>query len=327
MPARRSATARPDAQIRRWIARELAAADLAGAVADHYRLGRCDRSARRGGDAAGTLPAARAVGPERAARAHRRVPPCARGLARKHGRRTPQPLPAHRRRRPSLRTGVPPDLRAARGAMGRQLGARRRPGLTATQRRAVREELGWEGFGTLGTGRARAARRHPLDGVTDRRGVGVASRIITVRARDDPALGGRSLAQAVPQAWNLAHVSADYRRFLRRFGAVIDRFRARRRRRARSGTMFHRAHVVDSRLPARSPSRSATARGAVAARLARRGRVCALPRLLSAQRTAPPSGILMAVLAADGDALPPADGSRASRADARDSRLAASALA
>ena len=31
----------------------------------------------------------------------------------------------------------------------------------------------------------------------------------------------------MPRAWELAAVAADYRRFLQRFGAVIERFRAR----------------------------------------------------------------------------------------------------
>jgi phenylacetic acid degradation operon negative regulatory protein len=31
---------------------------------------------------------------------------------------------------------------------------------------------------------------------------------------------------AVPRAWDLAAIAGEYRRFLRRFGGVIDRFRA-----------------------------------------------------------------------------------------------------
>ena len=56
--------------------------------------------------------------------------------------------------------------------------------------------------------------------------LGIAERIIAVRARDDATLGGQTLAAAVPQLLDLAAVATEYRRFLRRFGAVIDRFRA-----------------------------------------------------------------------------------------------------
>ena len=226
MPARRSATTRPDAQIRRWIARELAAADLRAPSLIITVWG--DAIAPHGG--AVMLP----------------------GLF-----RLLAPLGLNERR---VRTGV---FRLAREgwlestAVGRRSlyrltgdGARRfeqayrriyappeerwddswelviADGLAAARRRALREELGWEGFGTLAPGVL--ARPATLGSTVSRiaEALDVASRIITVRARDDAALGGRSLAQAVPRAWNLAHVSADYRRFLRRFGAVIDRFRA-----------------------------------------------------------------------------------------------------
>ena len=49
--------------------------------------------------------------------------------------------------------------------------------------------------------------------------------ILSFRARDDETCSANSLASAVPRAWDLAAVAADYRRFLLRFGAVIDRFR------------------------------------------------------------------------------------------------------
>jgi phenylacetic acid degradation operon negative regulatory protein len=98
-------------------------------------------------------------------------------------------------------------------------------GLTPDRRRALREELGWEGFGTLATGVF--MRPAPLRSTVPRiaSALGVERRIVTVRARDDVTLGGGSLAAAVPRAWDLAGVATDYRRFLRRFGTVIDRFR------------------------------------------------------------------------------------------------------
>ena len=51
------------------------------------------------------------------------------------------------------------------------------------------------------------------------------SGLTVVRARYAAAFHGGSLAAAVPRAWDLARIAADYRKFLRRFGAVIERFR------------------------------------------------------------------------------------------------------
>ncbi len=98
-------------------------------------------------------------------------------------------------------------------------------GLTPDRRRALREELGWEGFGTVAA--SVFARPTPARSALARiaSALGIERQIVTVRARDDATLGGGSLAAAVPRAWDLAGIATDYRRFLRRFGAVIDRFR------------------------------------------------------------------------------------------------------
>ena len=98
-------------------------------------------------------------------------------------------------------------------------------GLTAAERRKLRDELGWEGFGSVSPGvLAHPARtRSAIPRIAG--ALGLATRMVTVRARDDAKLGGASLAAAAPRAWDLGAVAADYRGFLRRFGAVIDRFR------------------------------------------------------------------------------------------------------
>ncbi len=109
-------------------------------------------------------------------------------------------------------------------------------GLAAAQRRALGEDLRWEGFGTLAPGTYVRPSRQPERGhegaareIGKRVGESlrepIGERLIAVRARDDGTLGGTSLAAAVPRLWNIAAVAADYRRFLLRFGAVIDRFR------------------------------------------------------------------------------------------------------
>ena len=55
--------------------------------------------------------------------------------------------------------------------------------------------------------------------------LGIAGRIVAMRGHDDPALGAQTLASAAQRAWDLAGLAADYRRFLQRFGSVIERFR------------------------------------------------------------------------------------------------------
>ena len=94
----------------------------------------------------------------------------------------------------------------------------------AVQRRKLEQALRWEGFGTLAPG----VYARPAHTSAPRR-VGTliprSASIVVARAVDDPALGGHTLASVVPRAWDLAAVSADYRRFLARFGGVIQRFR------------------------------------------------------------------------------------------------------
>jgi phenylacetic acid degradation operon negative regulatory protein len=98
-------------------------------------------------------------------------------------------------------------------------------GATPAQRRALKQELQWEGFGTFGSGvlarPAMAASAVPRIAAA----LHVEGHIAVVRAQDDRRLGGRTLASLVPDAWNLTGLSTHYRRFLRRFGKVIDRFR------------------------------------------------------------------------------------------------------
>ena len=75
--------------------------------------------------------------------------------------------------------------------------------------------------------RARTCARRPGVSAVPRiaAALGIAQEIAVVRASDDRRLGARTLASVVPDAWDLAGLSAQYRRFLRRFGKVIERFR------------------------------------------------------------------------------------------------------
>ena len=97
-------------------------------------------------------------------------------------------------------------------------------GLPAPRRQALGKELHWEGFGVLAPGvYARPLQAGNSDPpLVSAQGAGV----IVVQARDDARLRASSLASAVPRAWDLPRIARDYRRFLRRFGGVIERFRS-----------------------------------------------------------------------------------------------------
>ena len=99
-------------------------------------------------------------------------------------------------------------------------------GPSSDKRRALRQELQWEGFGILGA--SVFARPFVAASAVPRiaAALGITRDIAVVRARDGEALGGRTLASFVRTAWDLAGLSLHYRRFLRRFGKVIERFRS-----------------------------------------------------------------------------------------------------
>ncbi len=99
-------------------------------------------------------------------------------------------------------------------------------GVHTGERRALGRDLRWEGFGTLAPGVYARPSAASSDGPRIARVRGTGGNIISVRARDDDTQGSWSLASAVPHAWDLRGIAGDYRRFLRRLGGVIDRFRA-----------------------------------------------------------------------------------------------------
>jgi len=98
-------------------------------------------------------------------------------------------------------------------------------GLAARTRRALKLELQWEGFGTIASGVYARPATAPSAVPRIAAALDIARGLVVVRARDDAMLGGTTLASAGPQAWDLAGLSAAYRRFLSRFGSVIERFR------------------------------------------------------------------------------------------------------
>jgi phenylacetic acid degradation operon negative regulatory protein len=92
----------------------------------------------------------------------------------------------------------------------------------APRRADLRQELAWAGFGELG--KATFLRPHEearaLPSILDAKHLAAA---VTVMIGADA--GGRPIAQAVPEAWDLVSLASGYRRFLGRFGAVIEHFR------------------------------------------------------------------------------------------------------
>jgi len=96
----------------------------------------------------------------------------------------------------------------------------------AAARVKLREELAWGGFGVFGPG-VYAKPLHGDSGLpTILSALGLSSGALVLRGRDDASLGGASLAASVKRAWDIDLLAADYRRFIARFGRVIDRFRA-----------------------------------------------------------------------------------------------------
>jgi phenylacetic acid degradation operon negative regulatory protein len=97
--------------------------------------------------------------------------------------------------------------------------------LSAAERRAFQRELGWEGFGALAPGVLARPAQAPSTLARIATALELTGKIVAVRAFDDASLGGQTLASSVPRSWDLGGVAADYRRFIARFGGVIQRFR------------------------------------------------------------------------------------------------------
>lgn len=96
-------------------------------------------------------------------------------------------------------------------------------GVVPAMRAALRDELRWAGFGELGPNtfvRPRLANQSPPSILAAR---GIVDRAIATQTVD--GAGQRPLTVAAGEAWNLASLAADYRKFLQHFGSVIDRFR------------------------------------------------------------------------------------------------------
>jgi phenylacetic acid degradation operon negative regulatory protein len=97
---------------------------------------------------------------------------------------------------------------------------------SAAERARVRDELRWDGFGSLAAGVY--VRPRVEDGAAaELARLGVQDRAMLLEARDVPDSGTQTLGDRVAGVWDLAALAQGYRQFLARFGRVIDRFRMR----------------------------------------------------------------------------------------------------
>jgi len=98
--------------------------------------------------------------------------------------------------------------------------------LTLGQRRELKRELGWEGFGPISAGMfVRPARNHAgadLRGVLA--GLGLEDRVVVLQGRDAPEVGAASLRAYAKGCWDLDRIALEYRAFLSRFAGVIAHF-------------------------------------------------------------------------------------------------------
>jgi phenylacetic acid degradation operon negative regulatory protein len=100
--------------------------------------------------------------------------------------------------------------------------------LQAPERRDLRKELWWEGFGSIAPGvfarPARAGRRDALAEIL--RTLGLETQVIVLEAADPPGAKFRSLRALAADCWNLAGLAAEYRAFIARFAPVLESFRS-----------------------------------------------------------------------------------------------------
>ena len=100
------------------------------------------------------------------------------------------------------------------------------PSLREHERRALRKELWWEGFGSVASGVfIRPARNDPPDAIGEiLRALDVERRVSVFTGEDTPGADARRLPALVRDCWDLAALAAEYRAFLRRFDAVSRDF-------------------------------------------------------------------------------------------------------
>jgi phenylacetic acid degradation operon negative regulatory protein len=99
-------------------------------------------------------------------------------------------------------------------------------GVTSAQRRNLRRQLGWEGFGALGSGlfaRPRAGRSQ-TDLESLLASLDPARKLIMLQGRDVAHARAESLRSWILASWDLRRIASEYRAFIARFHRVIEAF-------------------------------------------------------------------------------------------------------
>jgi phenylacetic acid degradation operon negative regulatory protein len=99
--------------------------------------------------------------------------------------------------------------------------------LRPSTRNALRDELSWEGYGTIAPGVCMRPAHGESAVVRIASSLGVLPVVTVLDAREDPAFAGAPMASRVASAWDLPTIANGYRRFIALFGDVIGAFTAR----------------------------------------------------------------------------------------------------
>ncbi|HUH93181.1 MAG TPA: phenylacetic acid degradation operon negative regulatory protein PaaX [Casimicrobiaceae bacterium] len=93
--------------------------------------------------------------------------------------------------------------------------------VSASQRRELRQQLRWEGFGPIAPGvLVRPSHHAGTDLARILTALGVEREVVTIEGRGATGRGAEALRAYARASWDLARVAAEYRAFLRRFGAI-----------------------------------------------------------------------------------------------------------
>ena len=101
--------------------------------------------------------------------------------------------------------------------------------LSPARRRALKQELGWEGFGAISPGVFLRPSHHAgaeLGRIVA--ALGVEREVVVIEGRDTTGHRGEALRAYARQSWDLDRVANQYRAFLGRFGVVARQFLAAR---------------------------------------------------------------------------------------------------
>ncbi len=151
------------------------------------------------------------------------------------------------------------------------------PPMRAADRKELKEELTWRGFGELSTN----VFAHPEP---DSQSLNVPQSPAVLLSKaivfDANLAGDHAPQRLVSLGWDLEDLGLRYQRFVKRFERVLTAVQETPRH-GRSGVL-HRANLVDPRIPPPAFARSHVARGLVAGQLARRSSRGAVPGYLRA---------------------------------------------